>query len=109
MLTNEYRNAHHYKQAKAKKEVAVAVSWLVKQQHIPALGPSKVEVCWFVPDKRIRDNDSLAAFYKAACDALVDCGVWPDDNYRWITYSGLWIDDTQPKNARLEIRITPNV
>ncbi|KPG13720.1 RusA family crossover junction endodeoxyribonuclease [Mycobacteroides immunogenum] len=108
MLTNEYRNAHHYKQAKAKKEVAEAVSWLVKQQRIPALGPSKVEVCWFVPDKRRRDNDSLAAFFKASCDAMVDCGVFPDDSYTYITYSGMWIDATQVKKPRLEIRITPD-
>lgn len=106
MLTNEYRNAHHYKQAKAKKEVAETVCWLVTQQRIPALGPSRVEVCWFVPDKRRRDNDSLAAFYKAACDALVDCGVFPDDSFPFVTYSGMWIDGTQTKNPRIEIYIT---
>lgn len=80
--------------------------WMARQQKIPRLGPSKLEVCWFVPDKRIRDNDSLAVFFKAAADALVSEGVWPDDNFNWVTYSGMSIDATQTKNPRIEIYIT---
>lgn len=41
--------------------------------------PVEVELTWFVPDKRRRDEDNLVPTLKALCDGLVDAGVVPDD------------------------------
>jgi crossover junction endodeoxyribonuclease RusA len=104
MTANDQRRAHYHTQAKAKKEVEEVVFWLAKRQGIKDLAPSTVTVTWFAPDKRTRDNDSLGPFLKAAKDALVRAGVWPDDHCDWVTEDRLAVklDRTNP---RIEILI----
>ena len=90
-----------------KKEVAEVVSWHAIRQGIKDLRPSTIAVTWFAPDKRVRDNDSLGPFLKATKDALVKCGVWPDDHFLWVTEDRLAIK-LDRANPRIEILISEN-
>jgi crossover junction endodeoxyribonuclease RusA len=104
MSANEQRRAHFHQEAKAKKEVGDVVAWQARRQGIKNLGPSTVTVTWFAPDKRKRDNDGLGPFLKAAKDALVQAGVWPDDNCFWVVEDRLAIKYDK-ENPRIEILI----
>lgn len=105
MTSNDQKRAHYYAVAKAKKLVGTAVRKLAEAQGIRDLGPSTIEVVWFVPTKRAADNDALGPFLKAAKDGLVDAGVWTDDNYRFVVKDSMSITDTDTKNPRIEIYI----
>lgn len=105
MLSNDQRRWTWPQVRAAKKQVGDTVAWLTRQAGIKNLSPSQVSVKWFVPDKRRRDVDSLGPFAKAALDGMVDAGVWPGDDSKWVTELRLSIDQTQPKHARIEIRV----
>jgi crossover junction endodeoxyribonuclease RusA len=106
LTMNELRRAHHYQEAKAKKEVAEVVAWHAKRQGIKDLGPSTITITWFPPMKRKRDNDALAVFCKATKDALVSVGVWPDDNSEWVVADHLVVmPEPDRENPRIEILI----
>lgn len=104
MSLNEQRRAHHFQVAKAKKEVGDVIGWHAKRQGMGRLKPSIIKVTWFAPDKRKRDNDSLAPFLKAAKDALVGAGVWPDDNSTWVVEDRMAVDYDKD-NPRIEVSI----
>lgn len=105
LSSNEARRAHYQVQAKAKKEVAEAVFLRAKEQGIKDLAPSTITVVWFAPDRRKRDNDSLCVLLKAAKDALVDAGVWPDDNSDWVIEDRMRVTKSDMKNPRIELLI----
>lgn len=50
-----------------------------KTQHLPQMERCKVQLVWFVNDRRRRDTDNLYPTLKACCDGVVDAGVVPDD------------------------------
>lgn len=105
MTANDQRRAHWQKVRAAKREVADAVMWLVKHNHMGTLGPSTVEFIWYAPDKRKRDSDSLAPFVKAALDGLVDAGVFLDDHSGWVVKTSMSVVSTDTANPRIEILI----
>lgn len=82
---NEYRNAHHRVLADAKKNYAAIV------YDIPYLKKKKIAdpvvLCYriYAQSKRGYDVANISSIVdKFACDALVDCGVIPDDNYKHV-------------------------
>lgn len=109
MLSNDQRRWTWPQVRKAKQQVGEAVAWLTRQAGIKSLGPSQVAITWFVPDRRRRDVDSLGPFAKAALDGMVEAGVWPGDDSKWVTKLILSIDQTQLKNSRIEIKVSENV
>lgn len=69
--TNDARAAKHWgSQWEAKIQVGQAVALLVRQAKVPPLPRCAVELIWYVPDYRVRDDDSLFVMLKAARDAL---------------------------------------
>jgi hypothetical protein len=58
---------------------------LARQAGVGQLGPCDIVVRTVLPDRRGR-HDTAACYpsYKAAQDGLVDAGVWPDDNPKWV-------------------------
>lgn len=74
-------------QAKARitKEVRHTVGWLAKTAAIPACTHCEVRLCWAPNTRRKRDEDNPTPTYKAACDGIVDAGVVPDDEPRYMT------------------------
>jgi len=105
MTSNDQRRAHFQTQRAAKKQVEDAVHWLVKRQGIKDLGPSIVTAIWFAPDKRKRDSDSLGPFVKAALDAMVKAGVWPDDNSDWVVETRMAVSKSETRYPRIELII----
>lgn len=104
LTSNEQRRAHWRTVAKAKKEAAEPILWLVRQQNIPQLDRVNVTVTWFAPDARRRDSDSLGPYVKAVLDALVESGVLKDDDSRYVLQTTMRtvIDREHP---RIETRI----
>lgn len=105
MTLNEQRRAHFFQVAKAKEEVATVVQWMAKRQGIPRLDRVTVHVTWFAPDRRRRDNDSLAPFLKATKDALVAAGVLHDDSSEYVQQDSMAVS-VDKSNPRIEIVIT---
>lgn len=108
MLSNDQRRWTWPQVRRAKQQVGETIAWLIRQAGIKNLEPSQVEIVWYVPDKRCRDVDSLGPFAKAALDGMVDAGVWPGDDSKWVTKLSMSIDQTQTKHARIEIRVSEN-
>lgn len=107
MLFNDQRRASWHKVRAAKLEVENMIYWLCKQQRIPELAPSTIEIVWFAPDRRHRDNDSLSPFLKATKDGLVKAGVFVDDSSEWITRDSMSIMQGID-NPHIEVRIVEN-
>lgn len=105
MTANDQRRYTWQQVRKYKEQVSTVVYGLAKAAKIPQLGPSIVSCCWFAPDRRRRDADSLGPFIKAALDGLVKAGVWEDDHSDFVTEVRLSINKTQVKHPRLEILI----
>lgn len=49
---------------------------LARQAKVPAMVRCRVELTWFVADKRRRDVDNLAWTLKPLCDALAGTRQW---------------------------------
>jgi crossover junction endodeoxyribonuclease RusA len=60
-------------------------AWAARAARIPSLTHTTVELVWYVPDKRRRDEDNATETLKPLCDGLVDAGVVPDDTPQWMT------------------------
>lgn len=84
---NDYVSAcrcNPYKGAKAKKDAQDAVAWAIKAARLkPMRPPVTVGFTWVEPDMR-RDKDNISSAKKYVLDALVECGVIPDDNWKCI-------------------------
>ena len=101
---NQYRNAHYFTLNNAKKEFK---SQMEKQ--ITAL-PSLVQV-WIVyelylPSKRKADTSNICSIVdKFFCDALVELGKLPEDNYEHVIECLYRFGGVDTKNPRCEITI----
>lgn len=67
---------------------------------VPALGKCRVQLTWYVNDKKRRDADNLWPLLKALCDGLVDAGVVEDDTPEFM-------DKPQPQITFVEKQIMP--
>lgn len=76
-----------YAGAKAKKAAQETVEWAIRAAHLkPMRPPVTVSFTWVEPDMR-RDKDNISSAKKYILDALVECGVIPDDNWKCIAGS----------------------
>lgn len=105
MSANDQRRYTWQVVRKYKEQVSTLVYGLAKAAKITNLDPSIVSCCWYAPDRRRRDADSLGPFIKAALDGLVKAGVWPDDHSDWVVEVRLSVNKSDTKNPRLEILI----
>ncbi|MFI8977280.1 nuclease-related domain-containing protein [Nocardia asteroides] len=88
LLMNEALRAHKFVARDAKRQVADAVrrSYEQHQHRLPPItGPVCVYVIWWRGDRLICDSDSLAAWEKAALDALRQAGALKGDDHRYVT------------------------
>lgn len=86
---NEYVNAcrsHYSKGSRLKKDQDDIVMHYIRKYRIkPMKGPIEVGISWIEGRRRngkMRDVDGIAAGTKFILDALVKCGIIPDDNPR---------------------------
>ena len=80
-------SGHWAPQASAKKKYRFAVRMLALQERweIPEEGPIHLEVEFYPPDKRRRDQDNMIGAFKAGQDGLAD--AWKvNDNRMTCTY-----------------------
>jgi len=75
-LSLNYR-LHRMAEAKITKEIRSTMHALARR--IPDLGRCRVELIWWVNDRRKRDEENIVPVLKALCDGLVDAEVVADD------------------------------
>lgn len=68
----------HYREV-AKRSKALRAIAAESAAHVPRMLRCRVELYWFVTDRRRRDEDNPVPTLKALCDGIVDAGVVPDD------------------------------
>lgn len=68
---------HHHAKAKLTREIREYGEQCGYE--IGELNKCRVELTWYVRDKRRRDEENPVATLKPFCDGLVDAGVVPDD------------------------------
>lgn len=81
-------NDRHHWAAKAKvtKRVRLEAAARAAGLRLPrGLGHVHSQLVWLAPDARRRDEDNLVATAKPAWDGLVDYGLVPDDEPRYMT------------------------
>jgi crossover junction endodeoxyribonuclease RusA len=84
---------------KLKIEIREAAHWLAKANKIPPLERVRVTLEWWVPDRRVRDEDNPIATYKCLADGLVTAGVVPDDAPKYMDKSKM-VDIIYSKGVR---------
>lgn len=68
------------------KTLRAAANWLARSKRLPQNLPyAWVGLVYRAPDRRSRDGDNLVAMLKPLADGLVDYGLVPDDNYKYMT------------------------
>lgn len=70
---------HHMARASLVRQVRADTGWLVKAAKVPRLPRCRVGLYYVPKTAGRRDEDNLVPTLKAACDAIVDAGVVPDD------------------------------
>jgi crossover junction endodeoxyribonuclease RusA len=83
---NAERNWHYHKRAKKVKEWRDFFYEESKKLEIPKLEAIGVEVYPIFRDRRLQDVTACEPAVKAAIDGIVDSGVIPDDNPRYLKY-----------------------
>lgn len=70
----------HYRiHARKVRDVRDRAYYMARFARIPAMEHCRAQLTWWVPDRRVRDEDNLAGLEKPIFDALKLAGVVPDD------------------------------
>lgn len=84
--TNQiYGSFSNHKRAAIVKEWREAFCLLAKEAKIPPLSRIQVYAWPVLRDRRVQDVGSCSPAVKSAIDGLVDAGVVPDDDPRYVT------------------------
>lgn len=75
---------HYMVRAKLTREVRAAAGEVITEAGIPPIERLRAWIEYEPRDKRRRDPINLIPTLKACEDALVDCGVVPDDNPEFV-------------------------
>lgn len=97
---NDELRWHKMKRHEVVKEWRGAFFWLAKQAQIPRLTRIEVEV---IPRGVGFDIDGIAGCAKSALDGIVDAGVVPGDDQRYVV--GMTYRPSQPGSPALELRV----
>lgn len=79
----ENQRYHWAKKAKLTREVRNWAGLLFRTARFADI-PLRVELTWYVNDRRKRDEENVIPTLKAICDGLVDAGVVPDDTPQYM-------------------------
>lgn len=79
-----FSNVDRHAWNKKKKEVEESIGWCIKKNKIsPSETAVDLHFKW-IEGNRKRDPDNIVAAKKFILDALVDCGVLPNDGWRHV-------------------------
>lgn len=99
--------ANKFASAKEKKAFTFLCSASAKSARLePVSDPVCVRLLWFEQNQR-RDIDNIAAGVKFVLDGLVDAGVLPNDNRRYVRQLVHEFPEPDPKFPRIEVQIEP--
>lgn len=84
---------HHMARARKVRQIRGDVRYLTNHHKVPALDHITVTLHYRPRTRRRRDPGNLYPVSKAAIDGLVDAGVVPDDNPRYLTEMAPVIDE----------------
>ena len=102
---NQYRNAHYFKLNNSKTSYKAVMKTQIEQ--LPVFNKVSITYTVFFGSKRKTDISNVCSIVdKYFCDALVELGKLPDDNYDYIKeviYKFGGIDKTNP---RVEITLS---
>lgn len=103
---NVYRNAHFYKLNAAKVKFKELVRPMIEQ--LPQLNCCGILYEVYAPTSREFDiNNVCSVVDKFFCDALVELGKLPDDNYKHLTEITSRFGGIDKTNPRVDVTIYP--
>lgn len=88
LTKNAVRRMHYQTEAKARRVIVEAATWLART-HLEPMTGANVTLHWRMADKRRRDGDGAAPTLAACIDGLVRAGVLPDDSWVHVPHSGV--------------------
>jgi len=101
---NQYRNAHYYTLNSAKIMFKELITDQVRE--LPALNAVELHYEVFIPQNREVDTNNVASIAdKFFCDALVELGKIPDDNYKHVVSTTFTFGGVDKMNPRIEVSI----
>lgn len=101
---NSLEREEYHRRNRRKQEYKRDAMWCIKAARIkPVRCPVELRFTWHVADRRRRDLDNLAGqSQKEIQDALVECGILPDDSLKCIggfshsfVYDDAWSVDVE--------------
>lgn len=101
---NAYRNEHYYSLNKAK--VVFKEEIYSQLKNLPLFGKVRLHYILYPGSKRELDIMNICSVAdKFFCDALVEAGKLPDDNYNYLTGITIKIGSIDKTNPRVEVYI----
>ena len=101
---NFYRNAHYFTLNKAKVIYKEQVQAEIDE--LPSFAGVSLELVLYPQTKRLCDVANVCAIHdKFFCDALVESGKLPDDDYRYISNIVYRFGEVDKDNPRVDIHI----
>lgn len=106
---NIYRNAHHYTLNAAKAIMKEIVAKEVERLGIQPIGKGPWRFTYTIYPATGRSFDLAnvgPVVQKFTDDALIECGIIPDDNYKIVIPGGYPFGGVDKENPRAELTIT---
>lgn len=101
---NSYKNTHYRTTNEMKKEFKEIITDDVLD--LPTMEKIKVHFVMHYENNRVFDIDNfLSIVSKFSCDALVELGRLPDDNFKYITQVTGTVGAIDKENPHVEMRI----
>ena len=104
-LLNANDRLHYRERSKRTEKLRSEAYKAAKEQPFLPFTRVRIRCIFRAPDKRRRDVANLYPSFKACIDGLVDAGVLPDDNDRYITELCLVRGQDAPKKAQLIVQV----
>lgn len=104
---NNYRNTHYQSLNKSKVNYSEEVKSILGDIQ-ETFNEIKLKYTYYPKDKRKRDISNICSIVdKYFCDALVDLGVIPDDNFEHVKEVTYKFGEIDKNNPRVEVVIEP--
>ena len=97
--------ANKYAGAKLKKETQILIEHHIKMQDIGKFEKVRIDIDWYEPNKN-RDFDNISSAKKFILDAMVKCGVIPNDGWKNLAPSFVECFHIDKDKPRVEVYLT---
>jgi Holliday junction resolvase RusA-like endonuclease len=94
-----------YAGAKLKKQTQTMIEHHIKLQDIGKFEKVRIDIDWYEPNKK-RDFDNISSAKKFILDAMVSCGMIPNDGWKNLAPSFVECFYLDKDNPRVEVHIT---